>query len=249
MNSIKLDQNILQWRWATDVATFRLWIHLLLKANEEDGYFMYEEIKMGQCVIGRKNIAEETGLSEQQIRTSLKKLEHSGEILIKSTNRYSVVTIVNYNEFSCKTNESTNKQPTSNQQATNEQPQYKELSINKKYKADENQPKKMKPELEYSNEFEQLWKYYLQNKFETPIGSKKDAWLRYLNLLKFHSHDKVQAHVEGYLAECNKNKCKTKHFTVFLNATDFRDNPEDVYATRSYQQKRKEDDIPIFKPY
>ena len=44
---IKLDRNILNWRWYKDANTFRLFIHLLLKANIRDHDFEHVTIRRG----------------------------------------------------------------------------------------------------------------------------------------------------------------------------------------------------------
>ena len=56
-------------------------------------------IKRGQLVTGRKALAAQTGLSERQIRTALDHLKSTNELTIKSTNKFSLITIVNYGKF------------------------------------------------------------------------------------------------------------------------------------------------------
>ena len=57
------------------------------------------EVKRGQVITSRKHLSEETGLSEQQIRTSLKKLQSTNEITIQSTNKFTVITIEKYDFY------------------------------------------------------------------------------------------------------------------------------------------------------
>ena len=71
-----------------------------------------------------------------QIRTSLDKLERTGEISKKVTNRYSIITVAkycDYNDYDLEDNQQiTNKQPTDNQQLTNKQPtDNQQLTTNK----------------------------------------------------------------------------------------------------------------------
>jgi hypothetical protein len=123
---IQLHRKILNWEWYDDHNTTRLFIHILMKANYEDKSHHGETIKRGSFKTGRIALANETGLSQQQIRTSLLKLKKSQEITIKSTNKYSVITVVNYDSYQGKDAEHnqqfnqqiTNKQPTNNQQIT-----------------------------------------------------------------------------------------------------------------------------------
>lgn len=118
---IKLHRDIVNWEWYRDIPTFKLFMHLLIMANHQDKKWQGETIKTGQVLTGRKSLSEDTGLSEQQVRTAVKKLLKTGEISTsKSTNRFSIITICNYNAYqSLKTD--INQQP--NQQATSKQPQ------------------------------------------------------------------------------------------------------------------------------
>ena len=128
---IKLHRSILGWEWYSDVNTQAVFIHLLLNANWEDSRYRGHLVPKGSLVIGRKKIAKELKISEQSVRTSLEHLKSTNEITIKSTNKFSIVTIVNwekyqgYDEESTNklTNKSTNNQPTTNQQLTT----YKEI--------------------------------------------------------------------------------------------------------------------------
>lgn len=116
---IKLHRKFTKWEWYTDVPVKTVFIHLLLEANHEGKKWQGRDIERGQCVIGRKALAEETGLSEQQVRTALDKLRKTKEIVTESTNRFTIVTIVNYSLY--QTCDEPN-QPTDNQQITNKQP-------------------------------------------------------------------------------------------------------------------------------
>ena len=50
----------------------------------------------GQFVFGRKKASEETDLSEREIRTALAFLKNAGNLTIKTTNKFSIITIVNW---------------------------------------------------------------------------------------------------------------------------------------------------------
>lgn len=115
---VKLHRKITEWEWYSDINTCRLFIHLLLIANHTDKKWKGIDVKAGQCITGRISLSEQTGLTEQSIRTSLNKLKSTSEITIKSTNKYSIITILNWNSYQ-ETNQPANKQLTSNQPATN----------------------------------------------------------------------------------------------------------------------------------
>jgi hypothetical protein len=96
---IKIHRRILQWEWYRDANTFRLFFHLLAKANHANSRWQGIDIEPGQVIVGRKSLAEELKLSEKQVRTSLNKLKTTNELTIKSTNRFSVVTICKWDDY------------------------------------------------------------------------------------------------------------------------------------------------------
>lgn len=97
MSWIKLDKKILDWEWFTDGNTLKVWIYLLVSAQQfEDTNYKGIELRTGQLITGRKQIMRETGLSEREVRTCLNRLKTTGEITIESTNQYSLITIVKY---------------------------------------------------------------------------------------------------------------------------------------------------------
>jgi len=120
---IKLQRKILDWEWYNDIPTKTLFIHLLLKVNFKDKKWKGYDIKRGQILTGRKILSDETGLSEQQTKTALRKLQATNEITIQATNRFSIITLVNYSLYQDKKTDSNqlNNQP-EEQQATSNQP-------------------------------------------------------------------------------------------------------------------------------
>ena len=123
---IKLHRQLLDWEWYNDMKVKHVFIHLLLTANFRPKRWRGIEIKRGQIVIGKKKLGATLGLSMQEIKTVFSKLQNSGEITIKATNLYTLVTLVNfdvYQEKESKSNQQSNQRATNN--TTNEQPQLK----------------------------------------------------------------------------------------------------------------------------
>ena len=96
---IKLHKKLLNWEWYSDINVTRLFIHLLLIANWQDGRFKGVEIPRGSLITGRKKLAKETGLSEQQIRTAIDKLKSTNEITTITTNTFTIISIQNYDIY------------------------------------------------------------------------------------------------------------------------------------------------------
>ena len=119
---ICLYRQITQWEWYKNPNTFRLFIHLLLMANYTDGRFEGEIIRRGEFVTSLPSLADQTSLTIQQARTALDHLKSTGEITDRKTNRYRVITIVNYDRYQLD-NRQNNSQSTGDQQT--DQQQYK----------------------------------------------------------------------------------------------------------------------------
>jgi len=115
---IKLHRQILEWEWYSDNNCFRLFTHLVLKANYKQKRFKGIELKKGSIVTSRDILARETGLSSQQIRTALNKLISTNEVTSVTSSQGTIIQIVNYEKYQVETNEITNEQPTDNQQVT-----------------------------------------------------------------------------------------------------------------------------------
>ena len=111
---IKLHRQLLDWGWYKDQNTKAVFLHLLMTASYKDNVFNGYHIKPGQVVCGRKQLAHDLGLSESTIRTSLKHLISTNEITIKSTNRFSIITIENWGKYQLndvEINQQINQQP------------------------------------------------------------------------------------------------------------------------------------------
>lgn len=116
---IKLHRKLLRWDYFRDPEMVQLFIWMLLKANHEPTVFRGHEIPRGSFVFGRDMAKRELGLSHSKIRNRLTNLQNDQQITIKTTNKFSVVTLVNWEEYqdgkdkitSKTTNKLTNKPP------------------------------------------------------------------------------------------------------------------------------------------
>lgn len=96
---ILLYRKIIEWEWYTDINTCRLFIHMLLKANWKDGRFRDTTVPRGSFVSSLDRLSEETSLTKREIRTAISHLKTTGEVTVKTTNKYSVFTVKNYNLY------------------------------------------------------------------------------------------------------------------------------------------------------
>jgi len=117
---IKIHRKFLDWQWFEKSEAVHLFLYLVLKANHKDSQWQGIDIKRGQFVSSLGKISADTGISLQSIRTLLNKFEKTNEIELKSTNKFTIVTICKYECYQ-QENEQTETQPTNKQQTTNKQ--------------------------------------------------------------------------------------------------------------------------------
>lgn len=136
---IKLDRNIINWRWYGNPKILSVFIWLIIKANIKEGHFQKDTIKRGSLVTSNAHIAEGCNITVQNARTVLANLEKTGEIKRIQRNHYQIIEIVNYESYqsdsrktevqnlSCQTNSdiATNRQLTTIKE-------YKNKRINKR---------------------------------------------------------------------------------------------------------------------
>lgn len=117
---ISLHRKLVEWEWYSDANTMRLFVHCLLKANHADKKWRGIDISRGQFLTSIDSLSKELRLSSQKIRTSISKLKSTGEITIKTTSKYSMISIACYDSYQGDKKQES-KQSTSNQQADNKQ--------------------------------------------------------------------------------------------------------------------------------
>lgn len=125
---IRLNRSILDWEWYDDPATKSVFLHLLLMANYQPSSYRGVHLNEGQAVFGRKALAEKLGLTERQVRTALQHLEKTGELTIKTTNKFSIATIEKWGFYQGCSEENDQQ---IDQQLTNKRPHSRNKEVNK----------------------------------------------------------------------------------------------------------------------
>ena len=173
---------LLEWEWYDDLYMFRLFMHLLLKANYRDKEWHGIIIKRGQLVTSLVNLSDETGLTCQQVRTCLDKLIKTGEINKQTTNKFTTITVCKYGKYQqspideqqTNNKQSTNEQQTNNKQSTTTIEYKNKRNIDIKEK---NNIKKEKPSF-VAPEFEQSFSAWLEYKHQRRESYKSDMSLK-----------------------------------------------------------------------
>lgn len=96
---IKIDRNILHWRWFTDRNTLQVFLWLLLNANIKPNGFMGVTVKRGEVATSYKTIASQSKMTVDQARTAIHHLKITGEVTITRHSKFLVISIVNYDLY------------------------------------------------------------------------------------------------------------------------------------------------------
>lgn len=178
----------------------------LLKASHKEHEVLVGDslvlLKEGELATGRKAISSATGLTEQNVRTALSKLEKLQILTINPTSKYSIISITNWDQYQQANQQVTSCQPTSNQQVTTNN------NVNKGNNG--NNDKKT-----YVH-FDQFWELYPRKESKAPA---KKIWD------KLKVEDELFSKIESHLriAYIGTEKKFIPHPTTYLNQERWQD--------------------------
>jgi len=168
---VKNHRKIAEWEWYTTPHMAHIFQHLIRSASHIDTKWQGVDIKKGQVVVGLPSLSNATGVSSQALRTCLTRLECSGEIVKKSTNRFTILTICKYCDYQQTEQteqQASNRQATGKQQASNNiqevknerSKEVKEEKIKEEKKRDRFSPVSVKPDFISS----ELWQDVIEHR-------------------------------------------------------------------------------------
>jgi len=96
---IAIHRKMAEWEWYHDTNVVRVFLHCLIKANWKEKNWQGNIIPRGTFITSYQHLADETSLSVRNVRTALKKLKTTSEVTIKTTNKFTMISITNYNEY------------------------------------------------------------------------------------------------------------------------------------------------------
>ena len=96
----KQNRNLFERAWSNDSKAVSIYVYLHCAAYAIDRKLHGQIIRRGSCLTSRKIIMEETGLSEYDVKSRLKLLLDAGEILVKYSNKGTIITVCDYDGYS-----------------------------------------------------------------------------------------------------------------------------------------------------
>jgi hypothetical protein len=242
---IKVFREFADWEWFAVPEMVQVFIYLLINANFEDKKWQGKVVEKGQLITSVDAIKCATHLSPQQIRTCLARLESTGEILKKSTNKYTLITICNYERYqsSEEYEQQTNNKQTTNKQQTNKEKEDKERKQEKEnfplippYKEKEINKEKEEKEGQRSQEIACVCAYTQEEFPDAPFQEIdidfESAWIAYeewgnkfvssqeWNMLLMSEREKAMRHIPLYV-ESRPTKRFRKNFENYIRSKEF----------------------------
>ena len=204
-----LHRKILGWEWYMDINTCRLFIHMLLKANWKDGKFRGTTVPRGSFVSSLYKLSEETKLKKREIRTAIAHLKTTGELTVRTTNKYSVFTIQNYDLY--QSNDTQNDNQMTNERQTND---ILSTTIEERNKGNKEINKNTMCKADAFALFERLWELYpvKKGKGQVSLAAKQ-------RLLKVGYEEMARA-IDRYKAGLEKDSSwrKPQNGSTFFNS-------------------------------
>lgn len=234
---LKLYRSILDSAVFQDAEILKVWIWLLCNvAFEQHDTICYGKVihlKPGQIATGRKKIAQCTDLNENKVYRALTVLKSLGNIEIKATNKYSIITVVNWDKY-----QDENGKRTANEQQTNSKTTAEEQQENSKRTQHKNGKKEKKEKNIYiCSFFQSVWDEYPKK-----LGKNKVTKAA-MEQLEEAGETAVMDAVRRYVEKIKRDGTEEKyimHGSTFFNGA-WRDYAEDKTATElmPQQQRRK----------
>ena len=173
---IKLHRKFLEWEWYRNEHTKNLFIHCLLKANWKESKFEGNVIQRGSFVSSIDILANETGLTSDEVRTAIKHLICTGEITKQSTNKYTVFSVVNYDLYQPVSQAEPKQAPSYSQSIPNNRrnKEYKEIN---NICAPESHDSNFDKEEQLKKDFEIIYGIYPKKKGKTVAFANYKQWV------------------------------------------------------------------------
>lgn len=130
---VKLHRSISSSAISDNPELLALWVHLLVSASHTDRQQpvgnQIVDLKQGELIYGRDKFSLKTGLTIAKLRSSISMLEKLNQITIKTTNKFSIISITNWHLYQQDNQQNASTSPTENQQTTTDKNVKKEKNV------------------------------------------------------------------------------------------------------------------------
>lgn len=167
MGFVKLPNDLTEWAWFNDNNTLAVYVRLILGAAWRDREYKNVHLKRGQIVTTIPQIAEQSNLTVQQVRTVIDRLKSTGKITVERTSKFSIITLIEY-DCDAAFNSQDNRQITDKQQTDNSQSTVNQQSGNRQ--TTDQQQANNRPATDNQQSY-----FIINKKTEDQIGRKSES--------------------------------------------------------------------------
>lgn len=218
---IKLHRALLKSNVFDNDKLLKTWVWCLLKASHQEREQMVGRqivhLEPGQFIFGRKKASAELGYPPSTTRDVMNLLRDMGNVDIKSTNKYSIVTITNWALYQSQNGETDSKPDTQTDSKRTTDGQ--QMDTNKNDKNEENDKKDLKT---YRRQVYDLLEFW--NSKEIVVHKETDSTLKQVEKgLKKHTLDEIKTAIERYVTLYHDPSYFYKHkwtLPKFLNQSN-----------------------------
>jgi DNA-binding transcriptional regulator YhcF (GntR family) len=193
---IKLHRVALEKGWLSDHKLWVVWCYCLLKASYRERKIMVNRQSItllpGQFVFGRNQMSRELRMKPSTVYRIMKRLEDEQNIIIKSNNKFSIVTVVNWHTY---------------QDAMTSDEHQKELPKNNKQTTTGHKQEVKHKRREYTSAFTSFWESYPRK------IAKEDAFKAWQ---KLNPHNGLVEHILSALSSQKQTAAWTKEDRRFI---------------------------------
>lgn len=130
---IKLHKKIKEWEWYKDTNTKSFFFHLIITCNFKPTKWRGINLEIGECAKSLETLSEESSLSIQNLRTSIKRLKSTGEVTERQHGKHRILKVENYASYQIG-NTMANREVTRTQQGSN-----REVTLEEEYNKEKNE--------------------------------------------------------------------------------------------------------------
>lgn len=213
---IKLHRSMVSWEWWHDMNTWRLFSWLLLSVNWKDGRFAGYEIPRGSIVTSYPKMAAETDLTVKQVRTALDHLKRTGEVAVKTTPKFSIITVNNYCKYQDEGRQKGSQGAVEGQSEGSQRATIEEKKESKKVRKKEeghNTYLELITEMNFSDQINAVVTEWLRYKQEKKQTYQKSGFKQLLNAI---SRD-IEKNGEDHVINCFRYSMTNNYSGVFFD--------------------------------
>lgn len=159
MGFVQLSDELSSWEWFDDKNTVYVYLWLMLRAAWGATRYHGIELKRGQVATTYPEISDKCGVTVRQARTILDRLKSTGKATVKTTSKFSIITMLEY-DCSNKSDSLDDSQMTAKRQTARQSNDSPTLLLTNIQNTDNQTPRAPREGERLEKSFNEFWSSY-----------------------------------------------------------------------------------------